>query len=208
MTMQAHLQSAFQAANQKAKLDQFFTPESLQNMTAGQAAVRKQFPDVQWHVESVVEKGSRIAFRYTVTGTHPSTNKKITWGGTATGFVVGGKVHVTHVDEDHLGAKVGNGVFPTTPEDDMTGNWNGDLWGVPFNLQANEAPGQNVVHGVISSLGQTLPVTGTNNPPNVSLTGNTKKGNVTLTGTWQNGNTINGMLNGAGFTNQPIVLTR
>lgn len=208
MTMQAHLQSAFQAANQKHALDQFFTPETLHSVTAGQASVRKDYPDVQWHVDSVLEKGNRVAFRYTATGTHQASNKKVSWNGTASGFVVGGKVHITHVDEDLLGAQIGHGMFPATPEDDMSGNWRGDLWGVPFQLNANEQSGQNVVHGVISALGQTLPVTGTNTPPTVSLTGNSKKGNVTLTGTWANGNTINGMLNGAGFNNQPIVLNR
>lgn len=208
MPMLDQLQGAVQAANQKAKIDKFFSPETLQNFTAGQAAVRKQFPDVQWTVDNVVEKGGKVAFRYTATGTAKGTRKKVSWSGTAVGVLVDGKIHVTHIDEDHLGAVLGRGELPTTPQDDMTGDWKGDLFGVPFELKAQQQNGKDVVKGVISALGSSLPVTGTNDPPNVNLQGNSPKGKVSLVATWAGPNTLKGSLNGAGFQNQPVTLNR
>lgn len=205
----AQLEEVFGTANKKTgKLDPFFTPESLENVKAGLAYWRKQYPDIQWQVDSVVKKGDRVAFRYTATGTHAASRQKMSWGGTAVGKMIKGKVHLLHINEDTLGAHVGQGNLPSTPQDDISGTWDGDLWGVDFKLNLQQATGKDVVHGTISALGNTIPVSGTNDPPNVNISGSSPKGSIALNGTWASDNEIDGTLNGAGFNKQPITIKR
>lgn len=204
----SHVQSALQAANSGSSLDQFFGHETAQHFAAGHAFWRKEFPDITWKLDNLVEKGTRVAFRYTATGTHHKTGKKSSWSGTAVGHMVDGKLHVIRVIEDALGAIVGQGTIPAGPEDNISGQWNGNLWGVPFIMQLQQSPPSDAVTGTISGVGSSLPVTGKNDPPNVVVSGNSPKGTITFTGTWASDSQINGVLNGGGFTNQPVVVNR
>ena len=202
------LQAAIEAANKKGKLDAFFTPQTLENVNAGLASWRKELPDIQWQLDNVVKKGDRVAFRYTASATPAGSKQKISWHGTAVGAVIDGKVHITHINEDVLGALVGRGQLPDSPQDDISGTWNGELFGVNFKLNLQQATGKDAVHGTISALGNTIPVTGTNDPPKVNISGSSPKGQVVLAGMWTGPNQIKGTLTGAGFQNQPIEIDR
>jgi len=202
------LEAAFAAANRKGKLDAFFTPETLQNVREGLAFWRKEHPDIQWQLNNVVRKGNRVAFRYTASATPSGSREKMSWQGTAVGMIVDGKVHIAQVNEDVLGATVGRGQLPESPQDDISGTWDGDLFGVDFKLNLQQPTGKDTVRGKITALGNTIPVSGTNVPPNVTISGSSPKGQISLAGKWTGPNQISGTLSGAGFRNQPIEIGR
>jgi predicted ester cyclase len=204
------ISSLTEAVNKKADVAQFFSKEALKTVSAAQADWRKEFPDISWKVDEVVEHGDRVGVRYTATGTHKKSGKKVSWCGSAIVRVSGDEVHLLQVAEDYLGRliSIGDGVFPASPQDNISGNWKGTVFGVPFVMDLKQAPPADKVTGTISGLGSSLPVSGTNTPPTVKLSGNTPKGAVTFTGTWAGDNVIHGHIDGAGFKNEPVTVKR
>src|SRR5688572_29166322 len=62
------------------------------------------FPDLHFTIEDILAEGDKVAFRLALTGTHkgvfqgiPASGKKITFGGTAIGTIVEGKLEENKV---------------------------------------------------------------------------------------------------------------
>ena len=50
-------------------------------MTAALSEWQKNYPDIEWKVDKVLEKGDRAAFRYTASGKHKDQKDKASWSG-------------------------------------------------------------------------------------------------------------------------------
>jgi hypothetical protein len=177
-------------------------------MTQAQAEWHQEFPDIKWKLGNVVEQREHVTFRYVAEGTHKPTGKKASWTGSGVAIVKAGKIVNLQIVEDFLGRYADIGVVAPMPQDDMSGNWTGQLWGIDFVLHAEQKPPAHDVIGNLSGLGQSLAVSGKNDPPNVTLAGNSPKGPVTFNGIWTGPNTLSGTLNGAGFQNQAVEFHR
>lgn len=204
----AAIKALLEAVNKNTGVASHGAGELGRRIEQSSADWRKEYPDIKWSLDQVVEKGEQVGFRYTATGTHKKTGKRATWTGAGTARVKGGKLIAVRVAEDYLKRALDIDILPADPQDDMSGLWKGNLFGIDFQLDADQNPPSDKVTGTLSGLGQSLAVSGTNDDPNVNLAGNTPKGPVTLKGTWTGSNQITGTLNGAGFNNQPVVLNR
>lgn len=202
------LKAVLEAANKGTSVRKLCSPEIADTIITGQDAWREAYSDVQWVLDEVIEQGERVAFRYTTSAVSKETKKKMTWTGSGVAHVTNGKFSRLKLNEDHWGRLIAEGKTPLTPEDDITGTWNGSLWGVAFVLQLQQSPPSTAVSGSVSGLGMSLPLTGTNTPPSVLLAGSSPKGPVTFSGNWKGDNEIDATINGAGFDNQPITITR
>lgn len=74
------------------------------------SAIRRSFPDVQVAVEVLVERGDRIAWQRTLTGTHrrafrgfPGTGKTVTWRDMVTSRIENGRIAEEWVVSDLAG---------------------------------------------------------------------------------------------------------
>jgi hypothetical protein len=204
----ATIKSLFDKVNGKQDLSTHFAPDLGKQMSQAASEWRKEFPDLKWKLGRVVEQRDRVSFQYVAEGTHKPTGKKASWSGSGVAIVKGGKVVTLQVVEDFHSRIADLGQVFVIPQDNISGTWKGELFGIDFTLQADQNPPADAVTGTISGLGLSLPVTGENDPPNVKLSGDSPKGKVTLTGTWTGANSISGTLNGAGFQNQPVELDR
>ena len=205
----AHIKSLAEAVSGKADVSRFFGGDEGKQIAASQAAWREEYPDIQWKVDNVVEEGDHVGIHYTATGTHKASGKKLTWTGSAVAQVTGDKIRLVQVREDYLARLIGIGKFVLdNAQNNISGTWNGNLWGIQFVMPLQQNPPSTAVKGSISALGDSIPLSGTNTPPSVNLGGSTPKGPVTFVGTWAGDNQINGTLNGAGFNNQPVTFNR
>jgi hypothetical protein len=208
----ARIKALVEAASGKADVSRFFSSEEGKQIAASQAAWREEYPDIQWKLDNVVEEGEHVGIHYTATGTHKESGKKLTWTGSAIARVQGNQFQLVKVHEDYLARLIGLGRLGQwtldNPQNNITGNWTGNLFGIQFNMPLQQTPPSTAVSGTLSALGSSIPLTGTNTPPSVNLGGNTPKGAVTFVGTWASENQINGTLNGAGFNNQPVTFNR
>jgi hypothetical protein len=205
------VKAAFEALNQTAGLRSVATSldrELSARVLQGEKALRETFPDIQIKLEKVLEKSGRVGFRYTCSGTHKRLRKKATWSGSGVATVVNGKITGFHVVEDHLGRELDLGNVPASPEDDASGDWKGQVFGVDFTLDLTQQPPNKAVKGTLSVLGMSFAVAGTNVPPNVKLSGKANGGTITFVGTWKGANEIDGVLNGGGIDNQKATITR
>jgi len=177
------------------------------------AEFRRTFSNATVAVDKLLERGNQVAFRYTRNGTDLKTNKPAKWTGSAVARVVNGKIVDIQLKEDYWGRLIDLEVIPTIPQDDISGHWTGNLFGMPFSLDLSQAPNSIKVTGSLSvpTLNLTVPVSGTNSVaanPDVQLSGSTGAQALTLTGNWAGKNQINGVLNGAGFNNLPVEINR
>jgi hypothetical protein len=204
----AAIKGLLEAVNKNAGVGSHAQGELGRQLEQSSTDWRKEYPDIKWKLDNVVEKGGRVGFQYSATGTHKKTGKKAAWSGSGVATLKGNKLVSVRVVEDVFKRWLDIDMLPPDPEDDISGTWDGSLWGVDFQLQADQDPPSDNITGTLSGLGQSLPVSGKNDTPNVSFSGNTPKGQVTFNGTWTGNNQISGTLNGAGFNNQPVVLNR
>jgi hypothetical protein len=182
-------------------------------LTQSATDFRTTFNEANVTMGNVIEKGDRIAFRYTRAGVDKKTNKRVQWHGSAVARVVNGKIADIQVMEDHWGLLIDQGIIPTLPQDDISGDWSGSLFGIPFSLDLTEAPNSTKVTGTLSvpALNLSVAVSGTNNPaanPDVQLSGSASGQTITFTGNWNGANEIDGTINGAGFSNQAVEINR
>ncbi|MGI0048887.1 MAG: ester cyclase, partial [Nitrososphaera sp.] len=77
------------------------------------------FPDLHFAIEDILAEGDKVAFRLALTGTHkgafqgiPPTGKKISFGGTAIGTIVDGKLEENRVHADIMGLMQQLGAIP------------------------------------------------------------------------------------------------
>jgi hypothetical protein len=85
-------------------------------------ALFNAFPDLHFAIEDILAEGNKVAFRLAVTGTHsgvfqgiPSTGKKISFGGTAIGTIVDGKLEENRAHADIMGLMQQLGAIPHAP---------------------------------------------------------------------------------------------
>lgn len=78
------------------------------------------FPDIHFTIEDVIAEGDKVAFRLALTGTHegvfqgvPRTGKKVSFGGTAIGIIVDGKLEENRAHADLLGLMRQLGAIPS-----------------------------------------------------------------------------------------------
>lgn len=101
---------------------------------------------------------------------------------------------------------------PTGPaEVSIEGTWTGSIEGGTFTLTLAQQGSDITGSGNISATGgsASLNITGTRSGANISLV-MTSSGfeDLNYSGTIQNATTINGTLNGSGFQNEPLTLTK
>jgi hypothetical protein len=138
-------------------------------------------------------------------GVDRKTNKKAQWQGSGLARLTGDRIGVLHVREDYWGQLVDLGRLPDIPEDDITGVWKGTVLGIPFTAELTQEGTK--VTGTLNVLGQSVPVSGTNTPPNVSLSGSSGGQQMSFRGIWQDEDQIVGTLAGAGL-NEQVTLDR
>jgi hypothetical protein len=208
-TATSEVQSALQAAVAGGGvLPPTIEAQLAQHIREGQAIWRNEFPDIAWTIGTVLEQGGRVGFRYTAAGTHKASGKKASWEGAGVAHVADGKLLRIYVNELAWGRLIDIGIVPASPEDDISGTWAGDLFGIQFTLELQQSlPGDRVT-GTLSGLDSSFPVSGTNDPPRVNLTATAPKGNVTFQGMWVSGSQIQGTINGGGFSQQPVTFDR
>lgn len=205
------LRGVFDAFNRTGGLRAVATPLDRglsARILAGEKGLREVYPDIQIKLDKVVEKAGRVGFRYTCSGTHQKLKKKATWSGSGVATVSNGKITGFHVVEDHWGRELDLGNVPASPEDDASGDWKGQVFGVDFSLDLAQQAPNKAVTGTLSVLGMSFAVSGTNVPPNVKLSGKSNGGTITFVGTWAGANEIDGVLNGGGIDNQKARITR
>jgi hypothetical protein len=207
--MAEQLKTILNAINTQSPLHRAVYPDIAEQLVRGQEQWRRQYPDIEWKLDKVVQKGNRVGFRYTAKGTVEGSKEKSTWTGSGIATVDDkGRLQHLRVQEDHWGRLIDQGIIPDLKEQDITGVWKGEVFGVGFQMNLKQTSGTDKVSGTISALGESLPLSGTNTPPTVDLAGKSPKGEVTFKGKWENDDTINGVINGAGFDNQSVQITR
>ncbi len=205
------LKRIFEAANKTGALGRLDVPVEAsikKSLTAAHGALHKEFSDVEVKLDKVVEEADRIGFRYTCAGTHRRINKRATWTGSGIARVAKGAITGLQVNEDHWGRELDLGNVPESAEDNITGNWKGQIYGIDFTLDMTQTPPDTAVKGDLTILGSSYALKGTNTPPNVSLSGSSGGKTLTFKGTWSGANEIDGTINGAGIDNQKVTLTR
>jgi predicted ester cyclase len=85
-------------------------------------ALFNAFPDLHFAIEDILAEGNKVAFRLAVTGTHSGvfqgilpTGKKISFGGTAIGTIVDGKLEENRAHADIMGLMQQLGAIPHVP---------------------------------------------------------------------------------------------
>lgn len=176
----------------RMKLVDVFHPHVATKLDASMGELRRAHPDFTWQIDHSVEQGNRVAFRYTA----GSAAAKMQWTGSAVAIVENGKIVAVRLQDDWASIILKGGI-PKVPQDDMSGRWHGNAFGVDFQLDASEE-GQKV-SGTLTVLGQSVAVNGTNDGHNVHLSGNAPGGGQTaFAGTWATANKITGTLSGVG----------
>jgi predicted ester cyclase len=206
--------TAFNAANTEV-LGQAFAPELQRQIAATLRESRAAFPDLNYQVEDVVEKGSQIAFTYTVTGTqkgalagYPASNKQAKWTGSGIAAVANNKITQIQVFEDHLRKLIQLGIDWTHffPANNATGTWVGSAQGTTVTLHLTQTGNSVSGNATVAGLPQ-IPVTGTMSDPKITLNGNLNGLNIDFSGTFADANTINGTVTALGNSLQ-VTLNR
>jgi len=196
-------------ASKGLKAVEAFHPQLAPQMTRQVAEWHRIIPDINWTVDKSIEKDGKTAFRYTATGTQNGV--KVSWQGSAVATLIDGKIASLHVVEDYWARLIDAGIIPQTPEDNISGNWHGTLFEIPFTASFKQTTGNPKVTGHLTAAGSTVEFSGTNSGGHVTLSGSSPGGGaVTCTGTWRSGvhNKIDAHLNGGGFNNQAVTLTK
>jgi steroid delta-isomerase-like uncharacterized protein len=94
-------------------------PAGVEGYKRGVAALRAAFPDLHLALEDLVAAGDKVAFRYTMRGTHrgelmglPPTGKSFAIGGMVFARIAGGKVVERAGNQDELGLLQQLGALP------------------------------------------------------------------------------------------------
>jgi hypothetical protein len=121
------------------------------------------------------DRGDDVYFTYTATGTHTgefkgfkATNKTIQWEGWAVATIVNGKISNVQAIEDDWAKLLKLGLQLQLPS--MSGKWTTNVLGIQINLDLKQ--NGRTTTGTASALGQSYPVTGSNDypsQPNVTL---------------------------------------
>jgi len=214
----AQIVDLFEAVNAKGGLSRSLrsTTRKVKLDAAVAAAIKsahqellKEFPDLQYTLDKVVEEADRIGFRYTACGTHERINRRATWCGSGLARVRNGRVTAIHLQEDYWGRELDLGNVPDSPSDDITGEWKGEVFGVDFTMELEQSPPKDAVTGTLNVLGQSVPLTGANDPPTVKLQGKTGDGKaIAFVGTWDGNDSISGTINGGGFKKVAVEMSR
>ncbi len=170
------------------------------------ATRRRRSANLKYELDEVQDHGDRVAFRYTAHGANGS------WCGSGCASLKGEELHVDQHSEDYIGRRIAEGRIAdffsaADPQDNITGDWTGELFGVKFTMDLNQKPPSDAVTGTISALGSSFPLTGTNNPPNVAASGSSDGKTIKFSGQWTGPNTIDGTISGDGFNNK-VTITR
>ena len=98
----------------------------------------------------------------------------------------------------------------TSPKSNVNGSWSGSSGGISMSLTLSQSGTSVTGSGQISGGGNTIPLTasGTYVEPDLSLTLSSAGFQPTVYAGSLSHGTITGTLNGSGFTNQSMTLTR